>query len=336
MTRQAYPVPCRDWRRCSSCARPYGLALSRRWSRVKGLRAFVVLTMPAELGDWRVEANRRAMMRAWRRLYERLCRRFDRRPKLMHLKSTPAPAAVFISTFCGTGSGSTKASCHGWRPTAVSVRSATFRASAAASKWPPAAPVRAPRFATRRRLAFGSLPTLGRPAVKPRPATNAEAGSPMSASSAASTEMGPRLRNPDWRWSPVEPPSPIAESALNYWLLPDDYLPSRQPAPRPPPKVLLKPAEQFSLASPNHFWRARGKTALDRPRTRETALHLHDFGLPRPRYPGATAGRLRSAYASRAAAASIPPSLVRYRNICTNRATAGSLDQASSRRRDAN
>ena len=75
-----------DWRRCASCARSYGIALSRRWSQVQGLRAFVVVTMPAEGGDWRIEENRRAMMRAWRRLYERLCRRFDRRPKLMHFK----------------------------------------------------------------------------------------------------------------------------------------------------------------------------------------------------------------------------------------------------------
>src|SRR6266481_1409215 len=84
-SRVSYPAPCRDWRSCASCARAYGIALSRRWSRVQGLRAFVVLTMPAELGDWRIDENRRVMMRAWRRLYERLCRRFER-PRLMHFK----------------------------------------------------------------------------------------------------------------------------------------------------------------------------------------------------------------------------------------------------------
>src|SRR5258708_4379499 len=42
--------------------------------------------MPPERGDWRLVENRHAMMRAWRRLYERLCRRFGRRPRLMHFK----------------------------------------------------------------------------------------------------------------------------------------------------------------------------------------------------------------------------------------------------------
>ncbi len=70
-----------------------------------------------------------------------------------------------------------------------------------------------------------------------------------SASRSASADMGPKQRNSEWHWTAVEPPSPIErESAFNYWLLPDDYLPSRQPVPRPPPNVLLKPAEQFSLA----------------------------------------------------------------------------------------
>jgi hypothetical protein len=70
-----------------------------------------------------------------------------------------------------------------------------------------------------------------------------------SASRAASMEMGPRLGNPDWRWSPIEPPSGAEQpSTLNYWLLPDDYLPSRQPIPRPPPIRSAASAEQFSLA----------------------------------------------------------------------------------------
>ena len=50
------------------------------------LKAFVVLTMPPADGDWQSDENRRAMMRAWRRLYERLCRRFGKRPKAMLFK----------------------------------------------------------------------------------------------------------------------------------------------------------------------------------------------------------------------------------------------------------
>jgi hypothetical protein len=83
---KGYPAPCGDWRECAACARLYGLALSHRWSRVTGLVAFVVFTMPADKGDWRTKENRDDMMRSWRRLYERLCRRFGRRPKLMHFK----------------------------------------------------------------------------------------------------------------------------------------------------------------------------------------------------------------------------------------------------------
>ena len=82
-----YPAPCRDWRRCAHCARAYGLALSKRWSRVSGLRAFVVLTMPPGVRErWREKAAVAQMMVAWRRLYERLCRRFGWRAKLMHFK----------------------------------------------------------------------------------------------------------------------------------------------------------------------------------------------------------------------------------------------------------
>lgn len=78
--------PAESGRECGACARAYGAALAARWSRVTGLKAFVVLTMPPSAGDWRSDENRRTMMGAWRRLYERLCRRFGRRPKLMHFK----------------------------------------------------------------------------------------------------------------------------------------------------------------------------------------------------------------------------------------------------------
>lgn len=73
-TGASYPAPCRSWRECSTCARAYGAALASRWSKVTGLAGFVVLTMPPAAGDWRSDENRRAMMRAWRRLWERICR----------------------------------------------------------------------------------------------------------------------------------------------------------------------------------------------------------------------------------------------------------------------
>ena len=245
-----YPAPCRNWRECADCARAYGIALSARWNKVRGLRALVVFTMPPELGDWCIEADRRAMMRAWRRLYERLCRRFDRRPKLMHFKEHAGAGGrqhlnvLWDWEWIDQGELSQMAAACGFGPVCYisrvgrGVEVATGRAGSSA----------AVRYSTK--TGFRVV------AYARKTASQTAAGDDWpkrvrrwSASRAASMEMGPRLRNPDWRWSPTEPPaSPIAESTFDYWLLPDDYLPSRQPGPRPPPKVLLTPAEQFSLA----------------------------------------------------------------------------------------
>ncbi len=246
-----YPAPCRNWRDCPDCARAYGIALSARWWKVHGLRAFVVLTMLAELGDWRIEANRRAMMRAWRRLYERLCRRFGRRPKLMHFKEHAGAGGRLhlnllwdfeyidqgelsrLAAECGLGP-----ICHISRIGREAVELTEGRAgSSAAVRYAKKTGFRVVAYARKegsRTAAGDDWPKRVRR---------------WSASRAASREMGPRARNPDWYWSSVEPASEAEQSSvLTYWLLPDDYLPSRQPAPRPPPKVLLKPAEQFSLA----------------------------------------------------------------------------------------
>jgi hypothetical protein len=247
-----YPAPCRSWRVCPECARAYGIALSARWSKVRGLRAFVVLTMPAELGDWRVEANRRAMMRAWRRLYERLCRRFDRRPKLMHFKEHAGAGGRLhlnvlwdwewidqselsqLAAECGFGP-----VCHISRVGRGVELSAGRAGSSAAVHYAKKTGFRVVAYARKTGSQTGAAGDDWPKRVRR-----------WSASRAASADMGPRPRNPDWCWSAVEPP-PVerAESAFNYWLLPDYYLPSRLPLPRPPPPTApLKPAEQFSLA----------------------------------------------------------------------------------------
>ncbi len=72
-------APCKSWRECEYCARVYGKAVEKRIGQVRALRAFVVLTMPAELGDWSNKAHIAAQARAMRRLAERLFRRFKRR-----------------------------------------------------------------------------------------------------------------------------------------------------------------------------------------------------------------------------------------------------------------
>lgn len=75
---ERYPAPCRNWRECQECARAYGIALSKRWSRVRGLRAFAVLTMPPKYGDWRDPANRFRLSRSWAKLRQRLNRRISK------------------------------------------------------------------------------------------------------------------------------------------------------------------------------------------------------------------------------------------------------------------
>jgi hypothetical protein len=221
-TGASYPAPCRCWRECAACARAYGAALAARWSRVTGLRAFVVLTMPTELGDRRSTENLRAMMRAWRRLHERLCRRFARRPKAMHFKEHAGTAGrlhlnvlwdwgwldqgelSMLAMACGFGSSaavrySTKT---GFRVVAYARKTGGRTAVAGGDDWP--------RNVRR-----------------------------WSASQAASTEMGPRPHNPDRYWSAFKPPTTSQllvnfDSQFEYWLLPDRYLPIRAPGRSPP------------------------------------------------------------------------------------------------------
>ncbi len=85
-TGEQKPTSCKSWRECEYCARQYALAVAERWRPVRGLRAFVVFTMPPEQGDWRNRENIKAMMRAWRRLRARLQRKFGRRFKLLWTK----------------------------------------------------------------------------------------------------------------------------------------------------------------------------------------------------------------------------------------------------------
>ena len=70
---------CKSWRDCEYCAWLYGKNVERRIAQVRGLRAFVVFTMPPELGDWSNKARIAAQARAMRRLAERLFRKFKRR-----------------------------------------------------------------------------------------------------------------------------------------------------------------------------------------------------------------------------------------------------------------
>ena len=240
-TGASYPARCRCWRDCAACARAYGAALAARWSRVTGLRAFVVLTMPTELGDWRSAENRRAMMRAWRRLYERLCRRFGRRPKAMHFKEHAGTVGrlhlnvlwdwgwldqgelSMLAAACGFGP-----ICHISRVGRAVELSQSRPGSSAAVRYSTKTGFRVVAYArkTGRRTAGGGDDW-------PRNVRR------WSASRAASAEMGPRPLNPDWYWSAIEPPTDSQlqvnfYSQFVYWLLPDRYMPIRAAGRSPP------------------------------------------------------------------------------------------------------
>ena len=79
VTREVIPARCKSWRDCAYCAWIYGRAVERLFRQVKQLCAFVVFTMPRELGDWRNKEHISAQAVAMRRLRERLFRRFARR-----------------------------------------------------------------------------------------------------------------------------------------------------------------------------------------------------------------------------------------------------------------
>jgi hypothetical protein len=83
ITREVVRARCKSWRDCEVCAWVYGRQVERLLNQVKGLRAFVVFTMPSELGDWSNKEHIAAQARAKRRLAERLFRKFGRRPSMV-------------------------------------------------------------------------------------------------------------------------------------------------------------------------------------------------------------------------------------------------------------
>jgi hypothetical protein len=210
--------------------------------------------MPADMGNWRIEENRHAMMRAWRRLYERLCRRFGRRPKLMHFKEHAGDRGRLhlnvlwdfeyldqgelsqLATECGFGP-----ICHISRIGRRAVELTKGRAgSSAAIHYAKKTGFRVTAYARK----TGSQTAAGDdwPNRVRR----------WSASRAASMEMGPRNHNPDWYWSRVEPPKPEPEPSCAYWLLSEyyvqDYVQTRRASrssvtqpPRPPPQQFRLP-----------------------------------------------------------------------------------------------
>lgn len=256
-TGTSYPAPCRSWRDCAVCARAYGMVLEARWSRVSGLRAFVVLTMPSERGDWRSAENRALMMRAWHRLAERLFRKFGRRARLLHFKEHAGEAGrlhlnvLWDFGWVDQGWLSQAAARAGFGPVChisrIGVRGADLLVGRPGSS--PSV-----RYSLKQGFKVRAY------ARKAGSQTSAGDDWPThtrrwSASRAASREMGPRARNPDWYWAPVAPvvAGSEREPVRVYWLLPEAYLPHRATtergsmavippqSERPPPALFFLP-----------------------------------------------------------------------------------------------
>jgi hypothetical protein len=79
VTGERITARCKSWRDCSYCAWVYGSQVERLFKQVPRLRAFVVFTMPSELGDPFNKDHLRAQMKGLRRLAERLFRKFGHR-----------------------------------------------------------------------------------------------------------------------------------------------------------------------------------------------------------------------------------------------------------------
>jgi hypothetical protein len=86
VTSEVIRARCKSWRDCEVCAWIYGREVERLLSQVKGLQAFVVFTMPADLGDWSNKEHLAAQAKAKRRLAERLFRRFGVRPMMVWVR----------------------------------------------------------------------------------------------------------------------------------------------------------------------------------------------------------------------------------------------------------
>jgi hypothetical protein len=86
LTNQVVSARCKSWRECGYCAWVYGVSVERLFKPLKRLRAFVVFTMPSELGDWSNKSHIAEQAKAMRRLNERLFRRFGHRFLLLWMR----------------------------------------------------------------------------------------------------------------------------------------------------------------------------------------------------------------------------------------------------------
>jgi hypothetical protein len=232
VTGEVIRARCKSWRECDYCAWVYGCQVERLLNQVKGLRAFVVFTMPPERGDWSNKDHIAAQARAIHRLRERLYRKFGQRRFSMvwtreHNTHFEGSGRLHLNVawdidWLDQQELSQMADACGFGRV-VNIQRIGRDASSTA------------RYATKC-LRYASK-ELRKHADWPRGTRR------WSASRAARSQMQSPARNPDWYWSPVDPPllrigndsdaikAAWAERSATgerlYWLFPESYLPSR-------------------------------------------------------------------------------------------------------------
>ena len=238
------PARCKSWRECNYCAWVYGKSVERLFKQVKRLRALVVFTMPRELGDPFNKAHLMAQARAMRRFSERLFRRFNRRFSMVwtreHNTKGDGPGRLHLNALwdekwvdqrwlsdtaraCGFGKvvDISRIGLHGRH----ALRSGSGKGSSAENY-----ETKCLRYASKDLSSQTDWPKGTRR---------------WGASRAARAQMLKPERNGNWFWSPVKPPSlPIAPAQFTYWILPDEFLPHREPSS---PKPLSGDASQLRM-----------------------------------------------------------------------------------------
>jgi hypothetical protein len=252
-TGKKFNARCKSWRECSYCAWVYGCSVQRLWEQVRGLRALVVFTMPPEQGDWSNKEHLAAQARAMRRLAERLNRKFGHRFAMLwareHNTHGDGAGRLHLNLLWDeywvdqAWLSETAAACGFGEVVHISRVGKNGQASGSDGRPASATPyaLKSLRYASKDIGSQTDWPKFTRR---------------WGASRAARVQMKRPDKNPDWYWSPIDPPRvPVgfdsgairaawAERAktdeASYWLLPERYLPSRaalaegQPRAGPP------------------------------------------------------------------------------------------------------
>jgi hypothetical protein len=215
LTLETVRARCKSWRDCEVCAWAYGREVERLLNQVKGLRAFVVFTMPPDGGDWSNKDHLAAQAKAKRRLAERLFRKFGRRSSMVWTREH--------NTHLG-GAGRLHLNV-AWDIDWLDQRELSEIAEACGFG----------RVVDIRRIR-GDARGVTRYAAKclryASKDLRTQADWPKGtrrwgASRVARAQMKRPESNPDWYWSPVEPPKVLAPTQMVIFLAPESQLPRR-------------------------------------------------------------------------------------------------------------